>query len=239
MYKKMKNSIENLQSSFEGYVNGEYFTNQKDMEKFIGECLANGTPITELSYSTQYKNNSQPVHRRPTRKGVEAIEEAQKNTSWISYLHDITPKVPNPYTNIINYLVPFVNEDITITVHNSDTIITHFKDKLSGRMEFFEKYILKEIRTWKYSDIQVNAWLQELMSKFDYKLKWATNRMDTIKPLAGSDDAFITNNIDMIYFCTFYTIYTETIGFCEAMKDIIRSYMSDCGGCGCGCGACE
>ena len=121
MNKEVENIQKNLQTVFEGYVNGQKFTSREVMNQFIGKCISEGTPITDISYSTttQYKpqGNDGTQQRQPSthmRPGYNAIRRAQEEISWVTYLNNINQRVPKPYDNVIGYVVPFVREDITI-----------------------------------------------------------------------------------------------------------------------------
>lgn len=240
MNKEVENIQKNLQTVFEGYVNGQKFTSREVMNQFIGKCISEGTPITDISYSTttQYKpqGNDGTQQRQPSthmRPGYNAIRRAQEEISWVTYLNNINQRVPKPYDNVIGYVVPFVREDITINDTNAEYIIEDFKARLNDRMEFLENLVFAQIRTWKYDESQVNQWVELLFRAFEHKLEWANERVALIEDFLNNGNTFILQHIDTAALRGFYTIYTETAGFCSAMMDIIADLQKRMQ-CGCG-----
>lgn len=237
MNKQVENIQKNMQTVFEGYVNGQKFTSREEMNQFIGKCISDGTPITNISYSTttQYKpqgngGTQQPRHLRP---GYDAIRRAQEEISWVTYLNNLNQRVPKPYDNVIGYVVPFVREDININDTNAEYIIEDFKARLNDRMSFLENLVFAQIRTWKYDDCQVNQWVELLFSAFEHKLAWANERIALIEDFLNNGNTFILQHIDTSALRGFHAIYTETAGFCSAMMDIIADLQKRMQ-CGCG-----
>lgn len=233
MNTEIENIQKNMQTVFEGYVNGQKFTDRNLMNAYIGECISNGTPLTDISYSTTARFNNPDINKpanKPCRQGLagrEAIRNMQKEISWITYINNINQRVPKPYDNVIGYVVPFVREDINITESNIDLIVDDFRERLNDRMAFLENLIFSQIRTWKYDENQVNKWLELLINSFDHKLEWANNRVKVIEDFLNNGDDFIVSHIDDTALRGFYVIYSETAGFCSALIDIIRELQQD------------
>ena len=208
----------NMQTSFKGYVNGQKFTNRDEMNQFIGKCISEGTPINNISYSTQtqYKPAEQTVV-----PGRVAIRQAQENISWITYINNLNQRVPRPYDTVTGYVVPFVREDIDINAYNKERIIDDFKARLNDRMIFLENYVFSQICTWKYDESQVNQWLEHLSNSFKHKLDWANMRVAIIEEFLNHTNEFIINRIDSTALRCFHDIYNETAGFCSTIIDVI------------------
>lgn len=227
MNAEIENIQKNMQTVFKGFVNGRQFTNRNEMNAYIGECISNGTPITNLSYSTTARlANSGTATEQPAGQqrsaGREAIRNAQRAISWITYINDLNHSVPEPYDTVIGYVVPFVREDINITESNADFIIEDFRERLNDRMVFLENMIFSQIRAWNYDDNQVNQWLELLIKSFNYKLDWANKRVKIMHDFVNNADEFILHHTDLTAIRGFYTIYSETAGFCSAIIDIIH-----------------
>ena len=236
MNKQVENIQKNMQTVFEGYVNGQKFTSREEMNQFIGKCISEGTSINDISYSTttQYKpENQQRQPRRFARPGYDAIRRAQEEISWVTYLNNLNQRVPKPYDNVIGYVVPFVREDIVINESNAEYIIEDFKARLNDRMNFLENLVFAQIRTWKYDDCQVGQWLELLVASFQHKLDWANQRVALIEDFLNNGNEFILKHIDTSALRGFYTIYAETAGFCSALLDIIAELQKRMQ-CGCG-----
>ena len=219
---EIENIQKNMQTIFEGYVNGQKFTNRDLMNAYIGQCISEGIPITDMSYSTttKYKEPSKGRYSNLP-EGQEAIRRAQKEISWVTYINGIGQRVPQPYENVIGYVVPFVRENININKANIETIIDDFRDRLNDRLAFLENYVFSQIRTWKYDVNQVNQWLDLLAASFNHKLEWANKRVVLIEDFLNNEDVFITSHIDPTALVGFHDIYAETAGFCSAVIDII------------------
>lgn len=238
MDKNIEKIQKNMQTIFKGQVNGQTFDSREAMNQYIGQCISDGTPITDISYSstTQYKEpdnvpaGKQRAHLCP---GYKSIRLAQENISWITYLNNINHRVPKPYDNVIGYVVPFVREDITINESNAEYIIEDFKARLNDRMNFLENLVFAQIRTWKYDDNQVNQWLDLLHNSFEHKLEWANGRINTIEDFLNAGDEFILDHTDVSALKGFHAIYSETAGFCSALMDIIVELQKRMQ-CGCG-----
>lgn len=236
MNKEVENIQKNMQTVFEGYVNGQKFTNRDAMNQYIGKCISEGTPITDISYSSTTRYNGSNT-QRPARasRGLEAIHKAQKEVSWVTYINGINQEVPDPYTSVIGYVVPFVREDININYSNANYIIEDFKARLTNRMNFLETKVFTPIRTWKYDESQVSEWLNLLSGAFQHKLEWANQRTELITEFLEDGDKFIISHIDTSALRGFRAIYSETAGFCTALLDIIKDLqkMVQCGCDGC------
>ena len=231
MNKTLENIQKNMKTVFEGYVNGQKFTDREDMNTYIGKCISEGLPITDLSYSstTQYKD---PVKEQAKRQfgnlpGRDAIRQAQEEISWVTYINNLNQRVPQPYSNVIGYVVPFVREEIVINESNAEYIIDDFNARLNDRMAFLENYVFSQIRTWKYDENQVIQWLDLLTSSFEHKLDWANNRVALIEEFLNNGDPFITSHIDQSALHGFHEIYAETAGFCSAIIDIIAEIRNN------------
>lgn len=209
----------NMQTIFEGYVNGQKFTDRNKMNQFIGKCISEGTPINDISYSTRIQRK--PADQTGVVPGRAAIRQAQENISWITYISNLNQRVPRPYDTVAGYVVPFVREDINISIYNAELIINDFKARLSDRMEFLENHVFSQIRTWKFDESQVNQWLEGISNAFKRKLEWATMRITLIEDFLNNEDEFIVNHIDTTALRCFYDIYNETSGFCSTIIDVI------------------
>lgn len=229
MNRTIENIQKNMKTVFEGYVNGQKFTNRELMNAYIGKCISEGLPITDLSYptTTQYKEHAPENRQFDNRPGRDAIRQAQKEISWVTYTNNLNQRVPKPYDNVIGYVVPFVREEITINESNAEFIINDFRARLNDRLAFLENYVFSQIRTWKYDENQVNQWLDLLTSSFQHKLEWANNRVTLIENFLNDGDPFITSHIDQTALRGFHEIYAETAGFCSAVIDIIAELKCD------------
>lgn len=229
MNRTIENIQKNMKTVFEGYVNGQKFTNRELMNAYIGKCISEGLPITDLSYSTttQYKEPTPENRQFDNRPGRDAIHQAQKEISWITYANSLNQRVPKPYDNVIGYVVPFVREEITINESNAEFIINDFRARLNDRLAFLENYVFSQIRTWKYDENQVNQWLDLLTSSFQHKLEWANKRVALIEDFLNDSDPFITSHIDPVALVGFHDLYAETAGFCSAVIDIIAELTCD------------
>ena len=223
MNKQIQEIQKNMQTTFEGYVNGQTFTDRDAMNKFIGQCISEGKPITGISYSTStsYVPNGHGL------RGKAAIDHAQEEISWIKYINNVNKKVPQPYDSVIGYIVPFIHEDIHVDETNSQIILNDFKACLVKRMQFLESNIFEPIRSKNYDVSQVHSWLDNLIFTLVHKMDWANQRVKMIEKFINEmpDDKFITSHTNVEYFRCFCDIYTETSGFCSALIDICKEFQ--------------
>lgn len=220
--KEITNIQKNMQTVFKGQVNGQNFTDRNAMNAYIGQCISEGIPITDISYSTttKYKDPSKERYSNLP-GGQEVIHRAQKEISWVTYINGLNQRVPKPYENVIGYIVPFVREEIDINDTNIGLILEDFKARLCDRLAFLENYVFSQIRTWKYDENQVNQWLDLFINSLNHKLEWANNRVALIEDFLNDSDPFITSHIDAVALVGFHDLYAETAGFCSAVIDII------------------
>lgn len=228
---KIEELQENAKTKFEGFVNNKKFTDRKQMNEFIGECISTGIPITDFRYSVtthfdqqEASDNTCEKCTKPGTSSRDAIRQKQETVSWFTYLNKVGNCLPRPYDNIISFVVPFIHEDSVI---NQKTI-TDFKDHLQYIMYFLENYIFTPIRTWKYDDAQVEKWLNMLLEAFIHKCEWVDGRIEIIENFFNSknEDKFIINHIDASELKDLHVIYTETSGFCRALIDIIKDLQN-------------
>lgn len=231
MNKGIETIQKHMQTTFNGQVNGQTFNRRDAMNQYIGKCISEGTPITSISYSTtaQYKEPTQHGQQAAPapRRGYGAIRQAQEEISWVTYLNSINQRVPQPYNNVIGYVVPFVREDIVINDTNMDYILEDFKARLNDRMAFLENLVFSKIRSWKYDEGQVCQWLELLFTSFEHKLAWANGRIADIEDFLNNGNEFVLNHIDDSALRGFHAIYAETAGFCSALLDIIKELMKE------------
>lgn len=214
-----------MKTVFEGQVNDQKFTNRDEMNTYIAHCIAEGTPISHMSYATKQVYDNPQTPQYPYR-GHATIEVRQQSVSWMKHIHQMNRLVPQPYTNVIGYIIPFIEENLEITSHNmSNSIIADLKTKLEMRMDFLEKYIFSSIRTGQYDNSQVNEWLNLLIDGLNKKLDWAIKRRDDIHAFINTipNDEFFVNGVDLLHFTTYATIYDDVAGFCAALIDIINN----------------
>lgn len=216
-----------MKTVFEGQVNDQKFTNRDDMNAYIASCIAEGTPITHMSYATKqvYDNPQNPQTPQCPCQGKAAIDARQQAVSWIKHVHQVNRLVPQPYTNVIGYVIPYIEENLEFVDDDTANDVTaDLKIKLERRMAFLEKYIFSYIRSGKYDNSQVNEWLNLLMEGLGKKLDWATGRRDDINAFikAIPNDEFFVNSVDLLHFTTYANIYDEVAGFCAALIDVIN-----------------
>lgn len=229
MNRTIENIQKNMKTIFEGCVNGQKFTSREAMNAYIGKCISEGLPITDLTYSstTQYKEPVKRQYGNGNLPGRDAIRQAQEEISWVTYINALNQRVPQPYNNVIGYVVPFVREEIVINESNVENIIDDFNARLNDRMRFLENCVFSQIRTWRYDENQVKQWLDLLTSSFQHKLEWANNRVILIENFLNDGDPFITSHIDSTALRGFHEIYAETTGFCSAIIDIIADLKNN------------
>lgn len=206
------------EKTFYGQVNGIIFKDRESMNNYISDCVVNGVAIDNLSYS--YQETYKPAVPETTKPEKSPVK---KKLSWTNYINQINSIVPAPYNSVIGYVIPFIKEDCDIADTNAhNNIIADLKTKLENRMVFLEKYVFSAIND-DYDKAQVNEWLSLLADGLNKKLAWANNRCNDIDTLLNSisNDKFFTDNVDTLYFNTFYTIYHEVAGYCAALIDII------------------
>lgn len=216
-----------MKTVFEGQVNDQKFTNRDDMNAYIAHCIAEGTPISHMSYATKqvYDNPQNPQTPQCPCQGKAAIDARQQAVSWLKHIHQVNRLVSQPYTNVIGYVIPFIEENLEIVNGDmSDNVVADLKAKLEKRMAFLEKYIFSYIRSGKYDNSQVNEWLNLLMEGLSKKLDWAVGRRDDINTFikAIPNDEFFVNSVDLLHFTTYANIYDEVAGFCAALIDVIN-----------------
>ena len=217
----------NMVTVFEGYVNDQKFDSREAMNLYIGQCISEGKPISNISYSTTSKYI--PAEGKRPSEGLRKIEEKQNEISWMKMVEKLNTKVPQPYENVIAYITPFVTENVMVNEDNSAAIMEDFKQKLNRRMHFLENEVFSRIRTWKYDTKQVDQWLEKLQLSLKHKLEWSNRRIETIEDflnkLPESDNDFtnfIRNQVNITYLETFYNLYGEVAGFCSALIDIVQ-----------------
>lgn len=219
MNEQIENIKKNMQTKFEGYVNGLTFTNRNEMNAYIGKCISENIPIENLQFSQTTSMRKCSAMGCPN--GHKQILEKQNEISWIRYINDLNKRVPKPYDTVIGYVIPFVHEDLFITPNRCNEVITDFVERLNDRLKFMEGYVFSQIRTWKYDENQVNTWLMDLISGLQRKIEWCQQRISTIEAfLNGVNDKLIVNNINGAGLEAFHKIYSEAGGFCSAMLDI-------------------
>lgn len=211
-----------MKTVFEGQVNDQKFTNRDEMNAYIAHCIAEGTPISHMSYATKqvYDSPQCPC------QGKAAIDACQQTVSWMKHIHQVNRLVPQPYTNVIGYIIPYIEENLEIVSGDmANNIVADLKTKLEMRMAFLEKHIFSNIRTGKYDNSQVNEWLNLLIEGLDKKLDWAIKRRDNINVFIKTipNDEFFVNSVDLLHFTTYAAIYDEVAGFCAALMDVIKN----------------
>ena len=213
-----------MKTVFEGQVNDQKFTDREEMNAYIARCIAEGTPISHMSYSTTQVCDNPQKPQCPC-QGKAAIDARQQSVSWLKHIHQVNRLVPQPYTNVIGYIIPYIEENLEIVDGDiSDEVVSDLKAKLEMRMAFLEKHIFSYIRTGQYDNSQVNEWLNLLIEGLSKKLDWATGRRDDINAFikAIPNDKFFVNGVDLLHFTTYANIYDEVAGFCGALIDIIK-----------------
>ena len=210
-----------MKTVFEGQVNDQKFTNRDDMNAYIARCIAEGTPISHMSYATKqvYDNTQCPC------QGKAAIDARQQTVSWMKHIHQVNRLVPQPYTNVIGYIIPYIEENLEIVSNDmSNNVVADLKTKLENRMAFLEKHIFSNIRTGQYDKSQVNEWLNLLTDGLNKKFNWAVGRRDDINTFIKNipNEEFFMNSVDLLHFTTYAAIYDEVAGFCAALMDIIK-----------------
>ena len=226
--------MDNMINVFEGIVNGHKFDNRDEMNKFIGELITSGQSINELSFShTTCPTKPGDCLRcgTPASSGRAAIENAQRKKSWVGYVHEINSEVPEPYTNVINYIVPFIKEDITITCYNRPQLLDDLSGKLAERMKFMEYKVFQAIQNNQYDVTQVKAWMDELCTKLKFKAEWSHKRVCEITAFLDSipetANDIIINHVNTLYLKSMCDLYQETAGFCRALIDICNEKVAD------------
>lgn len=218
MEQQIQNIKKNMQTKFQGYVNGLVFTDRNEMNAYIGKCISENIPIQNLQFS---QTSSFTQANTGGGNGVRQIQQKQQEISWARFMNDLNKRVPQPYDTVIGYIVPFVHEDLFITPQRCNEVVTDFVARLNDRMTFMENYVLSQIRTWKYDESQVDAWLDDLITRLYHKTQWCQQRINIIENfLAGHQDKLIVNNINVAGLEAFHKIYSEAGGFCSAMIDI-------------------
>jgi hypothetical protein len=224
MDKQIQNIQKNMTTVFEGYVNGIKFTNRDEMNSYIGKCISDGTPINDMSYSSTTKLNRCPT--KPV-DGAEQICKRQNEISWIRYINELNTEVPKPYDTVLGYVIPFIHEDIFITSHRAEDVVTDFKNRLADRMTFMENRVFSQIRTMKYDISQVYQWLDTMIIGLQRKTDWCNDRAKVIEDYINNiNDTLILNNTNVPGLKAFYEIYSEAGGFCSAMIDICKEMQS-------------
>lgn len=226
--------MDKMVNVFEGIVNGRKFDNRDEMNKFIGELITSGKAINELSFShttRPAKPGECPQCGIRTRSGRAAIENAQRKNSWTKYMYEINSEVPEPYTNVINYIVPFIREDIEINGYNWSKILDDLREKFTERMNFMEVKIFRAIQNNQYDVAQVKAWMDELCTKLKFKAEWSQKRVNELAAFLDSipetENDIIVNHIDILYLKGMHELYQETAGFCSALIDICNERVAN------------
>lgn len=224
------NENQKTKTVFVGYVNGKKFTDRKAMNQFIGECISSGVEINNMSYS----QTTGPVDALETTPTPQALQERTPACacakSWDAYIQDINTSVPKPYTSVLGYLIPFIEESLSFA--NSDTATASQQDvetKLTNRMEWAEANIISKIRTWEYNVNEVKAWVFSAIENLRRKSDWANMRVEQIHLVLdavtdnrhGDKDTFISDRVDTTTLDTYSNIYEQVAGYCKAMSDIL------------------
>lgn len=216
---------------FEGIVNGRKFDNRDEMNKYIGELITSGKPINELSFShTTRPAKPGECPNCGTRSGRAAIEKAQRKNSWAKYMYEINTEVPEPYTNVISYIVPFIREDIEINGNNWAMILDDLHEKFIERMNFMECKVFQAIQNNQFDAAQVKAWMDELCTKLKFKAEWSQKRVCELASFLDSipetENDIIVDHVDMLYLKGMHELYQETAGFCCALIDVCNEKVA-------------
>lgn len=145
---------------FKGIVNDKEFTCKEEMKKYIQYCIDNEIDITNTSYSTETSYCSDNCDC--CKDNCESHSETTKLS------------VPKGYKNLVDYLVPEINEDVfTGDIDKDEDILDDTTAKLNKRLD----YIVYNAS--KISDSQ----LEELENAAKAKIEFCSKRIQECNQL--------------------------------------------------------
>lgn len=210
--------MNNMETKFEGNVNGKKFTNREEMEHYIQALISNGVDITDLSFKTTTATNE--VHEKMEEKDHVCDFRKKVFADWIE---EAKPEFIK--TSFMEYLVPFVNEQNFLLDSQTgeiglDRMKKDAEEKLVRRMDLFTQIIVGAIKSGEFFIDDIKSYLLTLRDKFKAKAEWCQNRTIYFKTLIDYSGG--EKYVD-VYACTEGKVIYETVGgFCSAMIDIIN-----------------
>lgn len=165
---------------FKGIVNDKEFTCKEEMNNYIQYCIDNEIDITNTSYSTETHYCSD---------NCECCEDICRSHSKKSELY-----IPKEYKNLVEYLVPEINESVfTGDIDNDEVMLDDTSCKLNKRLD----YIVKNAA--KISDEQLEELENAAKAKIEFcskRIKECTQLMeahqDTIEKLQKENERLLS-----------------------------------------------
>lgn len=142
---------------FKGTVNDKEFTCKEEMKKYIQYCIDNDIDITNTSYHTDTRYCSD---------NCECCNETKKEIKSLS--------VPAGYKNLIEYLVPEINETVfTGDIDKDEDILDDTNAKLNKRLDYIVKNAINI----------TDAQLDELENAAQEKIQFCSKRIKECEQL--------------------------------------------------------
>ena len=223
-----------MQTVFEGYVNGRKFTDRRAMNQFIGECISSGVEISNMSYSQTTKPVCKGDCDHPC-GGTKPAAIIKHPASWHKHLEKLNDIIPGPYSTVLGYIIPYVAEDIFFQSDaDVDANQQDLEAKLTRRMEWTEANVLAFLRTGQYDTQEVKAWITSAIENLKRKIEWSNNRITQINKVLNAamenrvdnKDNFIRSRMDTRTLEAYRDMYAQVSGYCSALSDILADTVA-------------